>query len=499
MVFRSSRPRRSPRPAGQRRTVTRLQVEPLEDRSLLSGYQQHNLVGFQPGMAHYTDPLLNGWGLAFAPDGPFWVADTATGVSTVYDHQGKPLPLVVTIPGGLTTGIVYNPTSDFVISQNGKSGPALFIFDSISGIISGWNPAVNPTQAVIMLDNSAKGAHYFDLALGQNSHKQNVLYAANGGNLMGSGAFEMYDGGLHSLGSFTDPAAAASTSPVAFGIKEVNGQLYVTFVNFFSLGPWGGVVDVFDIDGHYLRRFAANDLGKGPLANPWAVVQAPANFGIYSNDILIGNIEQNTGPAAASINAFDPRTGTFLGQLKQPDGTPLAIPGLWDLDFGAGSRNNGKTNELFFTAGPNAINFAGNGLFGMIHAAGEGEGPGGNASLPAGSKGSPSAAPLVSLSLETGPMDASAASSLNTLSPAAWDGSIALEAPQIAPTPVPQLTSPSGSADLQIIRTANPGRIEEAIGPIFAASVAGQEKGVLLFCVRGVCLPATGQPLDADS
>jgi hypothetical protein len=74
---------------------------------------------------------------------------------------------------------------------------------------------------------------------------------------------------------------------------------------------------------------------------------------------------------AGTINAFDPVTGAFLGQLQHPDGTPIAIPGLWDLAFGAGSKNNGKTNQLFFSGGPNVLNPAGNGLFGMIHVPGD--------------------------------------------------------------------------------------------------------------------------------
>jgi uncharacterized protein (TIGR03118 family) len=347
----------------------RLELEQLEDRALLSaGYQQMNLVGFQPGMAHYTDPQLNGWGLAFAPTGPFWVADTATGVSTVYNHQGQPQSLVVTIPGGLPTGIVYNPSSDFLISKNGQTAPALFIFDTIGGTISGWNPAVDPTNAVVMVDNSKEPipAAYFGIVIAQNSQGHNVLYAADANN----DRIDMFDGGLNSLGSFADPSVATQLPGyVAYQVENVNNQLFVTYVS-FGAAPFGGVVDVFDTAGNLLtpNHFAINQPGAGPLYNPWGITQAPANFGVFSNDILIGNVENG------KINAFDPNTGAFLGTMTQPDGTPIVIPGLWDLAFGAGSPANGKTNELFFTAGPNAVNFAGNGLFGVIHAAGQGSG-----------------------------------------------------------------------------------------------------------------------------
>ena len=67
---------------------------------------------------------------------------------------------------------------------------------------------------------------------------------------------------------------------------------------------------------------------------------------------------------AGNINAFNPRTGAYLGQLDQPDGAPIAITGLWDLQFGDGTPWGGKTNELFFDAGPNAPGVAVNGLFG---------------------------------------------------------------------------------------------------------------------------------------
>ncbi len=176
----------------------------------------------------------------------------------------------------------------------------------------------------------------------------------------------MFDGSFHSLGSFSDPAVPTQY-PVhtAWQVEDINGQLWVTYAS-HKPGPYGGVVDVFDSDGHLLtpNHFAANAPG-GPLENPWGLVQAPANFGAFSNDILIGNVE-----GAGNINAFDPVTGAFLGQLQHPDGTPIAIPGLWDLAFGAGSKNNGKTNQLFFSGGPNVLNPAGNGLFGMIHVPG---------------------------------------------------------------------------------------------------------------------------------
>jgi uncharacterized protein (TIGR03118 family) len=349
----------------------RLELESLEDRSLLSGYNQLNLTGYQLGMARYTDPNLNGWGLDFAPNGPFCVANNATGVATFYDHSGQPLPQVVTIPpapsrppGSLSrpTGVVYNPTSDFVISENGRSAPAEFLFDSRDGTISGWNPAVDPNNAIIMVDNSTetpKPADYTGLVIAQNSQGQNVLYAADFRN----NRIDRFGGSFQALGSFTDPNVASQyPGHTTWQVEDVNGRLFVAFAA-HKPGPYGGVIDVFDTDGNLLTptHFAANAPGAGPLENPWGIVQAPANFGAYSNDILIGNVE-----GAGNINAFDPVTGAYLGQLRHPDGTPIAIPGLWDLAFGAGNKKNGKTNELFFDAGPNVPNPTGNGLFGMI-------------------------------------------------------------------------------------------------------------------------------------
>jgi uncharacterized protein (TIGR03118 family) len=248
-----------------------------------------------------------------------------------------------------------------VISANGKSAPARLIFDSIDGTICGWNPDVDPAHAIRLVDNFAAGhpAIYTGLDIAQNSRGQNVLYAAD----IINDRVEMFDGSFHVMGSFTDPSV---TGFGAWQVEDVGDRLFVTFGTLAP--PFGGVVDVFDTDGHLLtpNHFAANAPGAGPLQNPWGIVQAPANFGAFSNDLLIGNVE-----GAGNINAFDPATGAYLGQLRHPDGTPIAIAGLWDLTFGTGTPDSGKPNQLFFDAGPNAPNLAGNGLFGVIHAAGD--------------------------------------------------------------------------------------------------------------------------------
>jgi uncharacterized protein (TIGR03118 family) len=376
-----SRTGRNRRPAAARPKTARLELEPLEERSLLSGYLQTNLVGYRPGMALRIDPKLNGWGFDHAPDGPYCVANTATGVATFYDAEGTILPHRVTIPAapgqplgrvGSPTGVVYNPTSDFVISAHGRSAPATFLFDTLDGLICGWNPDVDERHAIILVDNSGEApypASYSGLALSQNSSGENILYAVDNGLSaeQSNNRVDMFDGIFHSRGSFTD-ANVATQYPgnTAFQVEDVNDRLYVTFGGFTP--EVGGVVDIFDTDGNLLTsdHFAANKPG-GHLENPWGIVQAPADFGEFSNALLIGNVE-----GAGNINAFDPGTGAFLGQLTHPDGTPIAIAGLWDLDFGGGSKSNGKTNQLFFTAGVNADTFTGNGLFGVIQAAGDG-------------------------------------------------------------------------------------------------------------------------------
>src|SRR5204862_1232837 len=114
------------------------------------------------GLATHVDPhLVNPWGIAANSSGSvIWVSDNGTGVSTLYDQAGapfpSPVPLVVTIPtaarnkaGGNPTGIVRNGTAFFQVTKNGVSAPARFIFVSEDGSISGWNPTLDGTHAII--------------------------------------------------------------------------------------------------------------------------------------------------------------------------------------------------------------------------------------------------------------------------------------------------------------------------------------------------------------
>ena len=343
-----------------------------DHHGMSSAFQQSNLIS-NSGQAPVTDPnLLNPWGIARSPTGPWWVSDNHAGVSTVYDGQGHPFPtpgaLVVTIPPpagsppGTTaapTGIVFNsnPTG-FIVTEGAASGPALFIFATEDGTISGWSQKVNPSQAILMVDNSAGEAIYKGLAGSDPTGNDMFVFASDFHN----GKVDVFDSTFTSVdmgsSAFSDPNIPAGFAP--FGIRNIGGQLFVTYAKQDAdahddvKGLGNGYVDVFTTSGVLVRRFAS----QGPLNSPWGVVQTPASFGGFGNAIIIGNFGDG------HLSAFDPVSGSFKGQLNQPGGMPVAIDGLWALEFGNGG-TAGSTDTLFFSAGPNAEN---DGLFGMLTA-----------------------------------------------------------------------------------------------------------------------------------
>src|SRR5713226_6280160 len=301
-----------------------------------------------------TDPnLVNGWGLTRSSGSPFWVSDNGTGLSTLYNGAGHKVPLTVTIPSapngaatGTPTGTVFNitlgnPTPSFSLSKT-ASVPAIFLFATQDGTISGWNPGVQPTTAVIAADRSKSGAVYTGLAITSGS-SGDFLYAADNGP---NSRIDVFDKNFKLVNSFTDPAIKGGFAP--YGIQTIGGKLWVTFGGNKSAA---GFVDEFDTAGNVLLRIT------GPLHSPWGLAMAPADFGPFSNTLLIANNVPD-----GRINAFDPSTGAFLGALRDATGQAIVIDQLWAIQFGNGG-NGGKPNQLFFTAGPN--NYA-NGLFGMI-------------------------------------------------------------------------------------------------------------------------------------
>ena len=305
--------------------------------------------GYSNEAARQIDPnLVNAWGLAFNPAGFAWVANNGTSTSTLYDGNGVPQSLIVSLPAGQAgpaspTGIVFNATQDFKVSQGGLSGAPPFIFVGETGTVSGWSPAVAPTQTVTMVDNSANGAVYKGLALASFAGA-NLIYATDFHN----NRIDVFDTNYNLVtlpGSFTDPALPAGFAP--FGIQAIGGNIYVTFARQDVAahddvhGAGLGRVDLFDSGGNFIKTLATG----GALNAPWGVALAPANFGTFSGDLLIGNFGDGT------INVFDPASGVMLGTLSNAAGNAIVIDGLWALAFGNGLKNQ-PTNTLFFTAGP---------------------------------------------------------------------------------------------------------------------------------------------------
>jgi uncharacterized protein (TIGR03118 family) len=318
--------------------------------SATAQYSQTNLTSNVAGEGNFTDPhLVNAWGIAAFPGGAFWVSDNGTGLSTLYNLQGEPQQLVVTIPTasgngvGTPTGIVANASSDFKITEGSNSAAALFLFATEDGTISGWNPTVNGTNAIIAVNNSGARAVYTGLAIAHTA-SGSFLYAADSNNNL----IDVYDGNFNLVRSFTDNTLPSGFTP--YGIQVIRNTLYVTFN---KRGSGTGYVDTYDLNGGSQSHLIS---GSG-LNAPWSVALAPPNFGPMSSALLVGNL------GSGWIGAYNPSTGAFLGYLND-GGSPITISGLWGLLFAA-TPSVTSPGRLYFTAGPSGY---GDGLFGVITA-----------------------------------------------------------------------------------------------------------------------------------
>ncbi len=331
------------------------------------------LVGSDPSvMAQQTDPnLVNPWGVSHGPGGPLWISDNATGFVSInsVNANGVKLnaigPFTIAPPSAgagpaSPTGQVFNTFQNggaFTLSD-GK--PAVFLFATEDGTISGWNPQAG-TRSIIAVNEAPDpadgseqlglGAVYKGLAIGDSEHGP-TLYAAN----FRHGTVDIFDRNFNSIGSFTDPNVPNGFAP--FNVQVLNNKLFVTYAKQDDVkhddvaGQGNGFVDEYDLNGHLLARVASG----GPLDSPWGLAIAPKNFGSLAGDLLVGNFGDGT------INAYDLKNDMFVGKLMGTDGKPITIGDLWALEPGEGG-NSGAIGTLYFTAG---VQNEMHGLFGSL-------------------------------------------------------------------------------------------------------------------------------------
>jgi uncharacterized protein (TIGR03118 family) len=346
-----------------------------------SVYIQTDLVSDIAGLAALTDPALhNPWGMSHTDTSPIWTSNQATQTATLFAVTANndvtkvtavnPPTGNIAIPPMATggpTGQVANPNTSspvpiFPVGNGGNGGSAHFIFANLNGTISAWD-----TGPTAFIQVTTPGASYTGLAINQ---AKTQLYAANSA---GSGSINVFNSSFAPVslgaGAFATPAAAAAAGLVPFNVQSLsNGTLAVTYAPPGRAAqaiatPGMGAVAIFTESGTLLQTMVG-----GRLAAPWGITIAPANFGPFSGDLLVGNFSS----LASEINAFDPTTGTFLGTIPINVGIGNTAGGLWSLGFGTGG-SNGSPTTLFFTDGINAeidghINPDMDGLFGAISA-----------------------------------------------------------------------------------------------------------------------------------
>jgi len=352
---------------------------------LAQQYQQTNLVSDLGTLGAQTvDPKLkNPWGIARGPSGnPWWVSDERSGVATLYNAHGTPANplnpgangLVVTIPPSVPppavdtpTGVVFNgSTNDFRVAPPGVA-QTFFLFVSLDGSISGWDPAANPTTAITEVSTKS----VFTGATIAQIGNERFLYVAD----LKDAKIKVYDSNFkeveigerhfeYDMGfdddneeAFEDQELPLGFAP--FNIQNIGGDLYVAYAKqdqtktFVTSGPGLGFVDVFSPRGRLLMR-----LEHGNWFNaPWGLTLASSDFGTFSHRILVGQF------GSGEILAFDAVTGRFQGKLRDQNNNSIALKGLWGLAFGAGDQTSGPANTLFFNEGLNGGN---DGLFGTL-------------------------------------------------------------------------------------------------------------------------------------
>jgi len=336
----------------------------------LSAAAQTNSYTVTPIVDNTQDSfLVNPWGLsrpakATSGDNEWWASDNVTGYTTLYyaNKLGSQslAGLVISVPSASGTG-TGSPTGTAYNSAVGPGpGADNFAFATLDGTISNWNAGSRPnpkgtgcyechvTTTTVFVNHSSLGAIYTGITEAIHAVTKNpAYYAANN-----SGGVEAYDAAsfvaLSLTGKFSDAKIPAGYN--AYGIQTIGQKIWVTYFN----GVSGGYVDSFDTEGNLRSRLA-----HGSLDEPWGLAMSPANFGAFSNMILVANT------TSGMIAAFSPTTGAFQGYLEDSTGATILIPGIWAISFGDGNKISGPVNTLYYTAGGNLYN---TGVFGSITA-----------------------------------------------------------------------------------------------------------------------------------
>ena len=321
-------------------------------------YTQATLTSDGSVAAPNVDPnLVNPWGMSRGSNDSWWISDNATGLTTLYDGNGVTQSLVVSIPSGSgsgtgsPSGTIDNGTSSFAVTPG---NPALFLFCTEDGTVSGWAPGANFGAAIITINHP--GSVYKGLTAAVMNNAQ-YLYVVN----FNSGKIEVYDGNFApvtlSYTAFLNEEATR-LNLVPYNIQNIGGNLFVSYARQDAAkhdsqsGTGLGLIAVFTPQGKMIHTFQ-----HGPYLNaPWALALAPSDFGSFSHDLLVGNF------GSGQIAAFNVQTGVYEGILADPNNNPIAIDGLWGIGFG-GSASSGAFNTLYYTAGPNGET---HGVFGSL-------------------------------------------------------------------------------------------------------------------------------------
>jgi uncharacterized protein (TIGR03118 family) len=328
-----------------------------------NNYRQINLVAGSAGLGLNLDPaLVRPWGIALSPGQPFRVANNQSGNFRSYDATGRGLIYAgnIALPAGSTTtherpsGIAANSTGLFA-PHGSLASP--FLFATQDGTVSGEYADVEGniiSSTILAVDSSARGAVYTGIAVLAPSCCAPFLAVAD----FHGGFVDTFTGTFDPLsapGKFTDPNLPSGYAP--YNLNVVGEQVFVTYAlqngagTAPVIGGGNGLVDIYDLAGNFVRRFASN----GALNAPWGVVKASANFGAFSGDILVGNAGDGI------INAFDFSSGAFVDKLKDGSGNTIINLDLHGMVFGDGVA--GDRDTLYIAAG---LSGAATGVFGAI-------------------------------------------------------------------------------------------------------------------------------------